>query len=239
MKKGYFVDFSSSTPVATTLYADAEGDLAASEKFNHVFCGENTTAGAQCPNCALPLLQILKLDMSDPRLAEVATPSGSFPFLYCWRCDIVVDTLYYKLNGDGSVTVVEYAKGSDEGLGDDYPESFPAARATLLEMSGEASAYIKKLNEDEAFDDSDYDDDVAALDRCVHQIGGEPYLVNGDTYGPVICPSCGGAMPLLASLGTKCTDPRGMLITEINNYVQVIYHYCAPCSMVAALNEED
>ncbi len=236
------MDFASTAPPDGPLYAAAAADAAASGQFQHVFCGDNTTPGAQCPNCHKPLLQILSLDLADPRLNGIRGAHSRFPFLYCWRCNIVTETFYYRLVESGGVAIVEFARGTDEGLADDvpdYPESFPVASARLLAMSEDAEEYVRQLNDDEAFDDSGYPDEITGLDRCIHQVGGEPYLINGDSYGPVHCPTCGKSMSLLASLGTQTVDPRGMLIVEVNNYVQIIYHYCAACSIVAALNESD
>jgi hypothetical protein len=73
-----------------------------------------------------------------------------------------------------------------------------------------------------------------------HQVGGIPYLLQGSDYQTgdpdLCCPNCNAPMPLLAAIGNRCTDPRGI---SGNDFVQVLFHLCTAHSIVTAIQACD
>ena len=48
------------------------------DSYDHRFCGKHDIAGADCPNCAQPLLRFFSFDMRDSRLARSVAPRRGF-----------------------------------------------------------------------------------------------------------------------------------------------------------------
>ena len=85
--QAYFVHYDESKPLAS-YFCDVEHDDQLNVLHHHVFCGPNNIPGAWCPNCDKPLLNILDLDTSDPRLELGTALPSSLPLLCCWTCNV-------------------------------------------------------------------------------------------------------------------------------------------------------
>lgn len=72
------------------------------------------------------------------------------------------------------------------------------------------------------------------LDRPMHQIGGEPFLVG--EVREIKCPICQIGMPFFAAISNETM--YSSFFTE-NDYAQVIFHLCQQCSTVAAYSLSD
>ena len=203
--------------------------------YDHTFCGPNRIPGAQCPNCKKPLLRFLSLDARDPRLEFGPNSPRMVPLLYCWRCNISQCTFGYKIWDDGSVGLMSYREGivSDDFPYSRYPDYFPGVRVTLEAISDLDQKVIRLLNRNEIklvgvwkrFEQ---------LEEPTHQVGGEPCLVQPHEH--LICPSCCGPMPFLASIGDDSGDGAGF---TKNSYVQVTYQYCRACRTMACYQRCD
>lgn len=199
--------------------------------FQHRFCGSNTIEGADCPNCSLPLLLFLDLDVSDQRLK--AHGDESIPLLFCWRCNVSQEPFLYRYSRP--VSLLSYGRGGVETdfPYPEYPVSFPEGVATLESISDVDQRTIRGINT-ESIDAWDALQLHPSLARVRHQIGGEPYLVQRDRSPRMKCRTCRQWMPFLASIADDCLDPRGF---TGNDTVQVLYHLCKACRVVGALQE--
>jgi hypothetical protein len=202
-------------------------------KYKHYFCGRNDIAEAICPNCDKPLLKLLSLDTSDPRLELQDSPFAMLPLLYCWTCNISQGPPFcYQVQDDGLVRLISYGKGK---AGDtfpyvpynDYPVYFPGSPAGFSPVPSET---------DEAMEwhyvGDESDELEAKYGRIVekvygesarHQVGGVPFLVQGPTEE--VCELCGRALPFFATIADDNLDARGFA----SGGVQTIFHYCREC----------
>ncbi len=210
--------------------------------YRHYFCGENCIPGAHCPNCDKPLLLMLNLDTTDPRLELTGFPSRMLPLLYCWTCDIAQDPPFcYRVLSDGSVELVRFGKGRSQP--DDfpyapYPVFFPGSAATLRQVPAdveEAMQWYECGTRDEALEkrygaivDRVYDDWTR------HQVGGIPMMIQCAVE--VKCQVCGQPAPLLAAIADNTTDDRGFVA---NAGVQSLFHVCLACASIHAYSEFD
>lgn len=119
-------------------YADSQ-----SGEYGHCFCGPNRVSGAWCPTCRKPLLRILSLDTSDPRLGLMDCGLSSLPLLYCWTCEIAWDQFFYQVQPpEGTVHLLKFASGSmPEGHYREpyvpYPDSFPETPVRLVPLTND------------------------------------------------------------------------------------------------------
>jgi len=100
-RQPYFVWFDDSAPLES-YFCDVERDDMFNSSYRHVFCGPNEISGAWCPNCNKPLLKLLDLDTSDPRLELGSGTPLRLPLLYCWTCNIceIAKSAYFAGVGD-------------------------------------------------------------------------------------------------------------------------------------------
>jgi len=78
------------------------------DQYQHSAGGDQRFAGAICPRCNpgdYPLVTILTLDTSDPRLRLDRFPSSSLPLLYCPECTGIGQDMTYRVQ-DQSVEVL-------------------------------------------------------------------------------------------------------------------------------------
>ena len=203
----------------------------------HVFCGPNTTDVSPCPNCQKPMLQMLRLDLTDPKLKPFAVAFGMalLPLLWCWTCDISIGPLVYELgNGGRSARLLEWHSG---GQGPDrpyaaYPVAFPRAGADLSPIEADVARNVRRLNRREISLGSV---DKEAWARPRHQVGGEPVFC-GDFEPMRPCAGCGGQSDFLAAIADNCLDPRGF---SENEFVQTLFWYCTRCHRVEAMQDCD
>jgi hypothetical protein len=194
----------------------------------HRFCGQPRVEGAECPNCARPLLQYAALDTRDRCLAPLEWLTATLPLLYCWRCNVAQGEFAYRVGRD-RIALLRWEAGGvalDFPYAD-YPDSFPEAPARLAAMGRDDQRLIRELNRGllpwSAFRRSRPE---LAVPR--HQIGGEPFLIQARTRAQD-CPICRRPLRLLAAFGDKATDPRGFVGNE---FTQVVFLACVGCAVI-------
>jgi hypothetical protein len=218
-RQGYFVEYKSSDTIPSP---------------THLFCGEHHVTGAWCPNCDKPLVRLLELSTEDQRLELSNWRHLAVPLFYCWTCNMAHSPLQYQLLRDGEIRLLLFAEGG--AVGDhpynDYPRFFPGALAQLVPVSGQDQDLIRGLNA-QTVDKWEILRSRPELTVPRHQVGGEPRLMLPEIYEsePRYCELCGDRMPLLASIGNNCLDPRGIVGTD---FVQMLFHVCPRCSVVGA-----
>jgi hypothetical protein len=157
--------------------------------------------------------------------------------LYCWTCNIAGEGFFYQLIADG-VKLLKYGRGGLDNFfnKDNFPRHFPGAPARLIPLTTEEQRAICSLNADE-IDYPERDELAQALAVPMHQVGGEPYLVQHDwECTSLTCPVCHREMSFLASIGDDAVLPRGFVE---NDFVQVLYSYCSLCHVVGAIHTCD
>lgn len=200
------------------------------------FCGENRLMGGLCANCSKPLLLFARLS------PEIFSADSSFDaisqinLVYCWTCAIAEETFFYKICGPDSIEIVQYKKGKlVEGFPYvDYPEYFPEGVLKSSRIHYDVQSLIQDINSGEK-DEIDVEKKYEETLKPSHQIGGEPYLIDGKLE-KIYCPECGMLMPFFASIGDDCLDPRGF---TGNDYVQVIFLICISCCILGAYQRCD
>ena len=200
----------------------------------HVIGGSHDCAGGWCPNCDRPLMQLMALDLSDPALAAVVAPDPVLRLLFCHRCGVAWSPFFYALL-PGDVRIVEAGREPpmDEMPYDDYPVCFPPLVASFVPLPAVHQEVIVRLNSG-ALDEADLPRELFHLDEPQHQVGGEPYLMQGREE--LDCCACRRPMHFLAAVADNCSDPRGF---TSNEYVQVIYFMCTACTIVGAIQRCD
>ena len=203
----------------------------------HEFCGPNRIAEADCPNCAKPLLQLVRLNLDDPKLLDLRNESGlgQIPLLWCWTCEIPRGWFEYKLLDQGArVDVIGWTRGRKhrDRPYRGYPSEFPAAWATLEDISSTVAEDVRRLNRREIKLSSVHREQWA---KPRHQVGGEPFFSGGMPERPR-CSACGQHPELLAAVADECTDPRGF---AGNEFVQTLFWLCSRCAVVLAQQDSD
>jgi hypothetical protein len=174
------------------------------------------------------LLTLLTLDAHDDRLWLQGTGLSRVPILFCWTCPIAQDDFCYRLRSAGDrVELLTHAQGPQEPDFPyaDYPRSFPAKPALLVPLTDEEQAVLRTRNAGSEVGPA-WERNPQA-DRPQHQIGGEPYLLQGPE--PRHCPGCALPMPLFASVGDDTGSARGF--TQ-NPWVQTLVHLCRHCCVL-------
>jgi hypothetical protein len=85
--------------------------VGANQQATHTFCGEHEIRNAQCPNCRLPLLLLLRLDASDRRLAFDSSKYSAIPLLYCWRCALAEAEFTYRVEQADKIEILSMRLG--------------------------------------------------------------------------------------------------------------------------------
>ena len=165
-----------------------------------------------CPNCMLPFLQLMNLDVRDPRLGLQSLGLANLPLVFCWRCAVRQGELQYRVNASGQVELQEWRSGAmDPGFPyAGYPVAFAEFQVDLKELPARRD---KKPR---------------------HQIGGQPLLLAGDPY--LSCSICGKAMVFLASVADSM--PSGESVAG-NEWVQTVFWLCKGCAVVCVLQDLD
>ena len=78
---------------------------------------------------------------------------------------------------------------------------------------------------------------VREFRHLVHQVGGEPYLVQRVIDYTMICPSCGKDMPYLATICDDTLDDESVFAGD--TFAQIVYHACASCLTIGAMSQVD
>jgi len=204
-------------------------------RFAHTFCGEHSIPGAQCPNCRKPLLRMLTLDTADRRLGLQGLAVPRLHLLFCWTCNLAQGEASYRLLADGGVRFVKHRRG---GVARDFPypnhpRFFPGSRFVPEPVPAAESRILGKLNSGEL-----RSIDLRKADRHLatprHQIGGQPYFVQGPPSAE--CPRCNGPMTFLASIGDETLDGAGF---TGNSFVQVLFLLCEKDRIITTLQQCD
>ena len=201
----------------------------------HRLCGANECEGATCPNCRLPLLQIASLDGKDERLDLLGAPLSRVPLLFCWRCSVSQGDFSYRLRAGGSsIEILAALRGKPipDFPYPEYPESFPLELIYLHAVSEFDQAVLVRCSLGE--DDYELFRRFPQLCKPKHQVGGVPFLF--DAQREVNCPCCGGQAPLFAAFGDNAG--HGLRFTG-NDFVQLVFHLCRACRVIAAYQATD
>ncbi|MGI4788572.1 MAG: hypothetical protein ACRYFS_06950 [Janthinobacterium lividum] len=200
--------------------------------FAHQFCGSHNISGADCPNCRKPLLRFFGLDTRDSRLLLQEPLFSTLPLLFCWTCNISQEMLFYRVR-DNAVELLQFGLSGvqTDFPYEDYPLFFPGAALVLDAVTLEDQSLLTRLNN--RFDAGENATEILGEHRDLwnvrHQVGGEPFLTQD--MAEINCLDCAEEMPFLASVANDCLDIRGLTGDE---GVQVLYHYCRKCYVVAA-----
>jgi len=221
---GYFVTLQSDK-----IFTDQESD--------HTFCGPSELTIPPCPNCQRPLLRLLSLNTKDYRLNLHKAPFSRLSLLFCWTCELSQKPFYYVQDASGGIDILQYQKGKayDDFPYENYPIYFPRANAVLDQIPNGDQEIITALNRD-TIDAWEINRSRPDLNRPRHQIGGEPYLVQRNLEDEIRCLMCSEHIPFFAAVGDEA--PHGMRFTG-NEFVQVLFHYCRECNLVAAYQHTD
>jgi hypothetical protein len=203
--------------------------------FRHQFCGKHDIRGAQCPNCHKPLLLILGVNAHDPRVG-LDSSWNCLPLVYCWTCERDEDVFSYQLLDDHEIEIISDFAGEplEEFPYTDYPESFEEVSVILTELALEDQLAIQALNR--GTDDLPFFRLRPWLCDPVHQIGGEPLLMQGIHDFAPRCPACSNQMPHFASIGNSNMSPKGFVGSA---GVQILFNVCRRCAIVSAVNRTD
>lgn len=205
----------------------------------HEFCGPNTIAGAECPNCQKPLLKLAVLSASDPALELDPAQVPSLPLLYCWTCAIPYGEFRYSVRTDGSVEILTFLDSSEVAFGpdgpyDEYTGEFPSKQFSLEPQSEDEMSSLQ------AYAEGIEEDLPDGLDYPRHQVGGNAMIYNpqSDT-----CPKCGIEMSTFAAIADNaCGNGDAESASESfvdNSGVQTVFLLCRGCSIVSAYNSCD
>jgi hypothetical protein len=154
---------------------------------------------------------------------------------FAWTCEISRDVFTYRIQSEDRIEILHYRQGpayADFPYAN-YPAYFPARLFELRKITSEEQKTIAAVNR-RRLKRSTIHDDRPDLVRPLHQFCGEPYLVNSPRE--VTCPVCHGEMPVYASASDETMSERGFVHS---NFVQVLFHLCAPCAVVTAYQLAD
>jgi hypothetical protein len=206
----------------------------------HDFCGENRIEGAFCPHCQKPLLRLLSLNTKDEVLNIDPAKIPAVHLLYCWTCGIPFDEFCYRMNDDGSVSLLKVllrypSEFGPEGPYDGYTGVFGIHQVSLDPVSSEDQQRYKASWMADDVDSCDWDCEV------FHQVGGYPYLYNPERR---CCPGCGMDMPFFASICDNATGNDAFAASGNDSFcdnggVVMIFYFCRLCSVVSAYHSCD
>ena len=219
---GYWPSFLAN-PVST---ADGPG---------HFLGGSNNLRGAVSPNSGRPLLRLVSYHSLDPRLSKLGWKRSRIDLLFSWTCALSQGVFAYQIASDEEVRIIDYTAGEayDDFPYRDYPDAFPQRQFVLRQIEQREQDDIVHANAD-----GRYRLRLAKtrpdLTRPQHQIGGIPHLVQPPRT--LACPVCSKLTPLIASVSSESMSERPFVD---NDYVQVLFHACADCSVLLAYTRTD
>lgn len=216
--------------------------------FKHHFGGAHSIKGADCPNCAKPLVQHFVIDCHDERLGLQGLDIPYLPLLYCMRCELSWYDFIYDVISPTSISVVKaYTDKTgnrasvleewNEEVGlDEFPErpadlfKVPSSIETLFNKFNEGDDHLTDEEEDQvgAFNTEYLDlkgENYAAVD-AINQIGGRSLL-----YQPLedpICGKCEEPMPFIASFTNESIWDLKLSFDS----VQIVFFLCSKCRRI-------
>ncbi|MCB1018978.1 MAG: hypothetical protein H6509_01165 [Bryobacterales bacterium] len=203
----------------------------------HVMAGDHHVPGAECPTCNKPLMRLLTLDTSRLPFVLDPAPPAFLHLFYCWTCAIPFDFFAYRIDDSGGVEIVSYLKEysgafGPEGPYDGYTGVFPEARASLRPLTDEEEERVLLLRAEQV---DETPEDRLLNDVC-HQIGGFPMIFN--EMEEVLCPACSAPAPFFATIcdnvGCQGNNYSAEHTFTGNIGVQMVFHWCGPCSVMTA-----
>ena len=160
---------------------------------------------------------------------------------------------FYRTLANSGIEIVQYVlngrQANDYHPYENYPTFLPGAKAVLQALTPTEQEALTRINhrcdyedippevwdamseaeQEELMNDDWWDEEpYDSLFRIRHQVGGEPYHIQGLVV--LNCPDCGVQMPFLASIADDCLEARGIVGYESN---AILFHYCRRCHIVA------
>jgi len=213
---------------------------------HHIFGGKHAIIGACCPNCKLPLIRLLQLDMLDRKIGDnIAIPIQYIPILYCFRCDLIDEPFYYRMNDDSTISIVKYKEQISSrihtwGYIDEskLPVYYPEVMISLTELSCEEQ-YLLLASYLSDYIDISFLPELLNISKTYlqkftniinHQIGGIPFLPQGWTE--FLCPICDKQMKFLASIADEYVDNEHKIVSFTYEDIQVQSAICPDCRVI-------
>jgi hypothetical protein len=215
--------------------------------------GEASHEGATCPVCKRPFLLLWDINCRDPRFRENPSPVFGdlerLPLYYCWTCgndryyQVVDRVRVFGENGSGKPRAgfpyKHYPKALDRRPIEvaNMPNHILAIASKWKDLMGEQLSSKEKQTLSNWFGH----ELLWSADLWCHQIGAEPWLIQGPEKVPCTNPDCSRRkrnrpMKVLAAIHN---DPKGGLplvqrLEDVqdcsaNSWVQVVYHICPEC----------
>ena len=211
----------------------------AGQNGSHIIGGACTFANAISPNSGRPLLQVASICLADPKLPNTALQIPVIPLLYGWTCALCESTFAYKIQHH-NIEILQYLAGPahDDFPYANYPQAFPAIKVELCAIPAATQGVIHQLN---SASDMDTRSHLSLanpkLSTPRHQLGGEPYFLQGYPAATP-CPQCKDHMYFLAAFGNDTLNGSKQGFVN-NDFVQLIYEICPSCTIVAVNNYAD
>jgi hypothetical protein len=202
------------------------------QRLELLYCFRCNVANSNFGDGQLYSGQIHQIPTTQPLITSVPTDdsqAGTY---------LLLAPFYYQTT-NRSISILQYCLGfgGQNEPYDDYPQSFPLSRVRLDALSDEEQAFIRMMNQpDTSIEVIEANPYRARLAMPVHQIGGEPLMIQGQVNLSMSCPICNLTMPFLASMANDCLDERGFT-GEDNEYTQTVFHLCHNCSVVGVYNQ--
>lgn len=165
---------------------------------------------ARCLNCDRLFTKLVGIDLRDPRTTALRFQAiQEVPLLFCCQCPVAQQGMVYGLHL--GFRLLSYPRGSRST---EFP--YPGYPDMFAEVPAELSPALA--------------DDVTWTTRRPRlQVGGAPYVIDGQLR-KIPCYECGAVMEFLASV-IETGDPRLRFFDDYG--VQIVYVYCAKCTVIA------
>jgi hypothetical protein len=201
----------------------------------HLLGGTNNMRGATSPNSGRPLLRLMSYDCQDSKLRELGWKPPRMDLFFSWTCAISRGDFFYQITSADELRILTYAIGDsyDDFPYSNYPVVFPQRQFVLRRIEESEQDSIIKANADSRYRIR-LTNTRPDLTRPQHQIGGVPHFVQPPR--DLVCPLCTSTMPLAASVSNESMSERPFVD---NNFVQILFHACVGCSVLAAYANSD
>ena len=226
-------------------------DFASRGKYEHKVGGSCAINGATCPNCELPLMLHLRLDLSDERIKIASVCQTLFPLLYCGRCSLSWHPFVYTVIDDKTIKIAKVFRGPRQWaewyscVGADY---FEERHCDLNPIPVRMQTICDKLNRGLALADEEVSyfaslTDSYAAPACggypivdvFSQVGGRSFLAQRlDDPQCNVCMS-NGVRQTMQFLCSLVNDPKHGIRFSFDG-VQIVYFYCQRCNSVQVVH---
>jgi hypothetical protein len=220
-------------------------------KFLHTVGGMHHVVGAECPNCAKPLMLHLTLDMADQRVHIDSVNLAHLRLFYCSRCSLSWHPFCYTLVDDSSIIVQTVYRGEtkwDDWYDDGGTDQFPERRFDLVPVPSGLQTLCNKLNRgcalsiDETRAFATYTNAFASQDCGAYpivdvftQIGGRSFL--SQRLDDPICDIChrNGKRERMRFLASMVNDAKNEIRISFQG-VQIVFFFCRKCRSVQVVH---